>query len=91
MPPNLSPHLEIEYVLNECVYSTRWVQIFFGEMARQTTLGNTWIATIDFQKLNPDLYELHEASNSLNPSFFKHEGVDGGKFLKVYSRRKEKT
>ena len=53
-------------------------------MARQTTLWNTWIATIDFQKLNPDLYELHEASNSLNPSFFKHEVVDGGKFLKVY-------
>ena len=47
--------------------------------------------TIDFQKLNPDLYELYQTSNSSESSSFKIGGIDGGKPFKVYSRRKRKT
>ena len=51
---------------------------------------NTWITTIDFQKLNPDFYELDQASNSLELSSFKLGGIDGGKSFKVYSRKERK-
>ena len=49
---------------------------------------NTWITTIDFQKLNPDFYELDQASNSLELSSFK---LGGENLLKYIQERKGKT
>ncbi|RVX04099.1 Transposon Ty3-I Gag-Pol polyprotein [Vitis vinifera] len=43
------------------------------------------------KKINPDLYELYQASNSSEPSSFKPGRIDGGKRFKVCSRKKGKT
>ena len=93
LPPTLSPHPEIEYVLNDQLVSTRQgrYQIFLVKWRGKPHFENTWITTTDFQKLNPDLYELYLASNSSEPSSFKPGRIDGGKPFKVYSRKKVKT
>ena len=46
--------------------------------------------TTNFQKLNPDHYELYQAFNSSELSSFKPGEIDGGKSFKVYSRKKSK-
>ena len=93
LPPTLSPHLEIEYVLDDQLVSTRQgrYQIFLVKWRGKPHFENTWITTTDFQKLNPDLYELYLTSNSSEPSSFKPGRIDGGKPFKVYSRKKVKT
>ena len=93
LPPTLSPHPEIKYVFDDQLVSTRQsgYQIFLVKWQGKPHSENTWITTTDFQKLNPDLYELYQASNSSEPSSFKPRGIDGGKPFKVYSRRKGKT
>ena len=93
LPPTLSPHLEIEYVLDDQLVSTRQdeYQKIFVKWRGKPHSENTWITTTDFQKLNPYLYELYQASNSSKPSSFKPRIIDGGKPFKVYSMKKEKT
>ena len=39
-----------------------------------------------FQKLNPNLCDLYQAANSLDPISLKLRGIDGGKPFKVYSK-----
>ena len=51
---------------------------------------NTWVTITNFQKLNLNLYELHQACNSSKPSSFKPGGIDEGKLFKVYSSKKRK-
>ena len=93
LPPTLSPHSEIEYVLDDQLMSTQQggYHKFLVKWQGKPHSKNTWIMTTDFQKLNPDLYELYQTSNSSKLSFFKPRGIDGGKPFKVYSRRKRKT
>ena len=93
MPPNLSPRLEIENVLKDQLVSTRQggYYKFLVKWRGKPHYENTWITTIDFQKLKSNLYELYQASNSSKLSSFKLGGIDGEKSFKVYSRRKEKT
>ena len=57
-PPTLSPRLEIVYVLNDQLVSTRQgrYQIFLVKWRGKPHFENTWITTTDFQKLNPDHY-----------------------------------
>ncbi|RVX03925.1 Transposon Ty3-I Gag-Pol polyprotein [Vitis vinifera] len=93
LPPTLSPRPEIEYVLDDQLVSTRQggYQKFLVKWRGKPHSENTWITTTDFQKINPDLYELYQASNSSEPSSFKPGRIDGGKPFKVYSRKKGKT
>ena len=93
LSPTLSPRPEIEYVLDDQLVSTRQggYQKFLVKWRGKPHSENTWITTTDFQKINPDLYELYQASNSSEPSSFKPGRTDGGKPFKVYSRKKEKT
>ncbi|RVW54342.1 Transposon Ty3-I Gag-Pol polyprotein [Vitis vinifera] len=93
LPPTLSPRPEIEYVLDDQLVSTRQggYQKFLVKWRGKPHSDNTWITTTDFQKINPDLYELYQASNSSEPSSFKTGRIDGGKPFKVYSRKKGKT
>ena len=93
LPPTLSPHSEIEYVLDDQLMSTQQggSHKFLVKWQGKPHSKNIWIMTTDFQKLNPDLYELYQTSNSSKLSFFKPRGIDGGKPFKVYSRRKRKT
>ena len=93
LPPTLSPRLEIEYVLDDQLMSTRQggYQNFLVKWQGKPHFENTWITTIDFRKLNPDFYELYQTSNSLEPSSFKPGGIYGGKPFKAYSRKKVKT
>lgn len=54
LPPHDKPHYEIEYAIknSNCTKSSRkQILEIFSEIA------------IDFQKLNPDLYKLYQASN----------------------------
>ena len=93
LPPTLSPCPEVEYVLDDQLVSTRQggYQIFLVKWQGKPHSENTWITTTDFQKLNPDLCELYQASNSSELSSFKQGRIDGGKPFKVYSRKKGKT
>ncbi|RVW47624.1 Transposon Ty3-I Gag-Pol polyprotein [Vitis vinifera] len=93
LPPTLSPRPEIEYVLDDQLVSTRQggYQKFLVKWRGKPHSENTWITTTDFQKINPDLYELYQASNSSEPSSFKPGRIDEGKPFKVYSRKKGKT
>ena len=93
LPPTLSPRPKIEYVLDDQLVSTQQggYQNFLVKWRGKPHSENTWIMTTDFQKLNPDLYELYQASNSSEPSSFKPGRIDGGKPFKVYSRKKVKT
>ncbi|RVW55375.1 Transposon Ty3-I Gag-Pol polyprotein [Vitis vinifera] len=88
-----SPRPEIEYVFYDQLVSTRQggYQKFLVKWRGKPHSENTWITTTDFQKINPDLYELYQASNSSEPSSFKPGRIDGGKSFKVYSRKKGKT
>ncbi|RVW83819.1 Transposon Ty3-G Gag-Pol polyprotein [Vitis vinifera] len=74
----LSPHLEIEYVLDDQLVSTRQggYQNFLLKWRGKPHSENTWSTTTDFHKLNPDLYELYQASNSSEPSSFKPGRID---------------
>ena len=91
--PTLSPRPKIEYVLDDQLVSTQQggYQNFLVKWRGKPHSENTWIMTTDFQKLNPDLYELYQASNSSEPSSFKPGRIDGGNPFKVYSRKKVKT
>ena len=93
LPPTLNLHSKIEYVLDDQFVSTQQggYQNFLVKRRGKPHSENTWITTTDFQKLDPDLYELYQASNSSEPSSFKPRRIDGGKPFKVYSRKKEKT
>ncbi|RVW54072.1 Transposon Ty3-I Gag-Pol polyprotein [Vitis vinifera] len=93
LPPTLSPRPEIEYVLDDQLVSTRQggYQKFLVKWRGKPHSENTWITTTDFQKINPDLYELYQASNSSESSSFKPGRIDGEKPFKVYSRKKGKT
>ncbi|RVW45061.1 Transposon Ty3-I Gag-Pol polyprotein [Vitis vinifera] len=88
-----SPRPEIEYVFDDQLVSTRQggYQKFLVKWRGKPHSENTWSTTTDFQKLNPDFYELYQASNSSEPSSFKLGRIDGGKPFKVYSRKKGKT
>ena len=76
LPPTLSPHPEIKYVFDDQLVSTRQsgYQIFLVKWQGKPHSEYTWITTTDFQKLNPELYELYQASNSLESSSFKLGG-----------------
>ena len=89
----LSPRPEIEYVLDDQLVSTRQggCQKILVKWQDKPHSENTWITTTDFQKFNPNLYELYQASNSSKPSSFKPGRIDGGKPFKFYSRKKGKT
>ena len=93
LPPTLSPRPEIEYVLDDQLVSTRQggCQKILVKWRDKPHSENTWITTTDFQKFNPNLYELYQASNSSESSSFKSGRIDGGKPFKVYSRKKGKT
>ncbi|RVW75504.1 Transposon Ty3-I Gag-Pol polyprotein [Vitis vinifera] len=88
-----SPRPEIEYVFYDQLVSTRQggYQKFLVKWRGKPHSENTWSTTTDFQKINPNLYELYQASNSSEPSSFKPGRIDGGKPFKVYSRKKGKT
>ena len=55
LPPTLSPHLEIEYVLDDQLVSIRQggYQIFLVKWRGKPHAENTWITTTDFQKFTP--------------------------------------
>ncbi|RVW74852.1 Transposon Ty3-I Gag-Pol polyprotein [Vitis vinifera] len=91
LPPTLSPRPEIEYVLDDQLVSTRQggYQNFLVKWRGKPHSENTWITTTDFQKINPDLYELYQASNSSEPSSFKPGRIDGESLLKFIQGRKE--
>ncbi|RVW42524.1 Transposon Ty3-I Gag-Pol polyprotein [Vitis vinifera] len=88
-----SPLPKIEYVFYDQLVSTRQggYQKFLVKWRGKPHSENTWSTTTDFQKINPNLYELYQASNSSEPSSFKLGRIDGEKPFKVYSRKKEKT
>ncbi|RVX03295.1 Transposon Ty3-G Gag-Pol polyprotein [Vitis vinifera] len=88
-----SPRPKIEYVFYDQLVSTRQggYQKFLVKWRGKPHSENTWSTTTDFQKINPNLYELYQASNSSEPSSFKLGRIDGEKPFKVYSRKKEKT
>ena len=88
-----SPRPEIEYVFYDQLVSTRQggYQKFLVKWRGKPHSENTWSTTTDFQKINPNLYELYQTSNSSEPSSFKLGRIDGEKPFKVYSRKKEKT
>ncbi|RVW18630.1 hypothetical protein CK203_104248 [Vitis vinifera] len=80
--PTLSPRPKIEYVLDDQLVSTQQggYQNFLVKWRGKPHSENTWIMTTDFQKLNPDLYELYQASNSSEQSSFKPGRIDGESF-----------
>ena len=55
LPPTLSPHPEIEYVLDDQLVSIRQggYQIFLVKWRGKPHIENTWITTMDFQKFTP--------------------------------------
>ena len=84
LPPTLNLHSKIEYVLDDQFVSTQQggYQNFLVKRRGKPHSENTWITTTDFQKLNLDLYELYQTSNSSETSSFKPRRIDGRKSLK---------
>eukprot|EP00268_Persea_americana_P054384 TRINITY_DN6228_c0_g1_i16.p1 TRINITY_DN6228_c0_g1~~TRINITY_DN6228_c0_g1_i16.p1 ORF type:complete len:155 (+),score=25.94 TRINITY_DN6228_c0_g1_i16:634-1098(+) len=78
LPSNLQPIDEIVDVLDDQLISTHQggFQKFYVRWKKCPLSDATWIAAIDFQRLNPDLYERNQAFNSPESSSFKPGRVD---------------
>ena len=75
-----APREEIEDVYDDQIVSTKTggYHKFLVKLKGKSFSKATWITAIDFQRLNPDLYERYQADNSPESNFSKPGGGGWG-------------